>query len=215
MPIYLPETTQTSTDIAHAAPDRRRARQVRHRPGGGQARRGDRAAQPHAAAEAGARAGRGDRAEEHPDDRPDRRRQDRNRAAARAARAVAVRQGRGLEVHRGRLRRPRRRVDGPRPGRAGDRHGARRAPRGSARQGGAERRGAAARPAAAADARRSRRTKTAPPRAISRTRPASGSANSSAPAGSTLASSRSTSARSRSPRSRSSPARRSRKWTST
>ena len=84
----------------------------------GQARRGDRAAQPHAAAEAAAGDGRGDRAEEHPDDRPDRRRQDRDRAPAGAAGAVAVHQGRGVEVHRGRLRRPRRRVDGARPRRA-------------------------------------------------------------------------------------------------
>ena len=42
------------------------------------------------------------------------------------ARAGALRQGRGLEVHRGRLRRSRRRVDGPGPGRASHRHGARR-----------------------------------------------------------------------------------------
>ena len=90
----------------------------------GQARRGDRAAQPQAAPEAAAGAGRGDRAEEHPDDRPDRRRQDRDRAPARAARAVAVPQGRGVEVHRGRLRRPRRRVDGARPGRDRRRDGA-------------------------------------------------------------------------------------------
>ena len=38
--------------VADAAPDRRRARQVRRRPAPGQARRRDRAAQPHAAAEA-------------------------------------------------------------------------------------------------------------------------------------------------------------------
>ena len=78
-------------------------------------------------------AGRRDRPEEHPDDRPDRRRQDRDRAPAGAARAVAVHQGRGVEVHRGRLRRPRRRVDGARSRRARRRHGARRAARGSAR----------------------------------------------------------------------------------
>ena len=108
----------TSTGIADAAADRRRARQVRRRPGSGEARRRDRAAQPHAAPEAAAGDGRGDRAEEHPDDRADRRRQDRDRAPARAAGAVAVPQGRGVEVHRGRLRRPRRRVDGARPGRS-------------------------------------------------------------------------------------------------
>ena len=118
MPIYLPETTDLQRRVADAASDRRRARQVRRRPGAGEARRRDRAAQPDAAAEAPARPGRGDRAEEHPDDRSDRRRQDRDRAAAGAAGAVAVHQGRGLEVHRGRLRRPRRRVDGARPDRA-------------------------------------------------------------------------------------------------
>ena len=51
------------------------------------------------------------------------------------ARAVAVHQGRGVEVHRGRLRRPRRRVDGPRPRRARRRHGARGARRRGAREG--------------------------------------------------------------------------------
>ena len=180
----LPETTQTLGRHADAAADRRRAGQVRHRAGGGQARGRDRAAQPHAAPEARAGAGRGDRAEEHPDDRPDRRRQDRDRAPARAARAVAVPEGRGVEVHRGRLRRPRRRVDGPRSGGARRRHGAGGAARGGAREGGAERRGAAARhPAAAGAADRARRGAG---RAATRsTRRASASASSSAPAGST------------------------------
>ncbi len=90
--------------------------------------------------------------EEHPDDRTDRRRQDRDRPAPGAARAVAVHQGRGLEVHRGRLRRARRRIDGPRPRRAGRRHGARRAARGGAREGAAGGRRARARSAAAAAA---------------------------------------------------------------
>ena len=57
---------------------------------------------------------------------PTGRRQDRDRAPARQARAGAVPQGRGLEVHRGRLRRPRRRVDDPRPDRAGGRAWSRR-----------------------------------------------------------------------------------------
>ncbi len=132
---HLPAGVHADLDrVADAAPDRRGARQVRHRPGGRQARRGHCAAQPHAAAEAVAGAGRGSRAEEHPDDRADRRRQDRNRPPARAARAVAVHQGRGVEVHRSRLRRPRRRVDGPRSRRARRRHGARGAARGSARK---------------------------------------------------------------------------------
>ena len=202
---------------AHAAANRRGAGQIRGRSDRGQARRRDRLAQPDAAAEAVARARRGGRAEEHPDDRTDRGRQDGDRPAPGAARAVAVRQGRGLEVHRSRLRRPRRRVDGARSGRAGRRHGPRRADRGSPAQGRAERRGAAARRAAAAAVaiagRAGRRRR--PARAISRARRASASANSSAPAASISASSTSTSARNRSRRSRSSPGRRSRKSTST
>ena len=95
---------------------------------------------------------RRDRAEEHPDDRADRRRQDRDRAAPRAAGAVAVHQGRGVEVHRGRLRRPRRRVDGPRPGGDRGQDGARRARGRGAREGAAGGRRARARSAAAAAA---------------------------------------------------------------
>ena len=68
---------------------------------------------------------RGSDAEEHPHDRADRRRQDRDRAPAGEAGAVAVHQGRSVQVHRGRLRRPRRRVDGSRPRGAGRRHGPR------------------------------------------------------------------------------------------
>ena len=64
---------------------------------------------------------------------------------------------------------------------------------------GAERRGAAARHPAAADAADRARRGRRPPRAISRTRRASASASSCAPAASTPASSRSTSARSRFP----------------
>ena len=93
----------------------------------------DRAAQPLAPSAGRRAAAPGDHAEEHPDDRADRRRQDRDRAAARAARRRAVHQGRGDQVHRGRLRRPRRRHHRPRPGRdrrqadarAGDAQGAR------------------------------------------------------------------------------------------
>ena len=63
---------------------------------------------------------------------PDRRRQDRDRAPPGAARRRAVHQGRGDQVHRGRLRRARRRHDRARPGRdqrqadarAGDAQGA-------------------------------------------------------------------------------------------
>ena len=57
---------------------------------------------------------RGD-AEEHPDDRPDRRRQDRDRAPPGDARQRAVREGRGHALHRGRLRRQGRRADRARP----------------------------------------------------------------------------------------------------
>ena len=54
---------------------------------------------------------RGGAAEEHPDDRPDRLRQDRDFPPSRQARRRAVPEGRGHEVHRGRLCRPRRRAD--------------------------------------------------------------------------------------------------------
>src|SRR4026208_1592927 len=184
MPIYLPESTKTSSDaltprqivaeldkyvIGQAAAKRAVAIALRNRmrrqklapalaeevapknipmigpTGGGRPRRRDRTPQPQAAPEAGAGTGRGGRAQEHPDDRPDRRRQDRDCPPARAPGAVAGPAGRGLEVRRGWLRWPRRRVDGARPRRAGRRDGARRADRGSPREGGAERRGSPAR----------------------------------------------------------------------
>ena len=63
---------------------------------------------------------------------------------------LALSQGRSLEVHRGRLRRPRCRVDDPRPGGNRHRHGPRRKARRSCRQGGTERRRAVAGPAPAA-----------------------------------------------------------------
>ena len=58
--------------------------------------------------------------EEHPDDRPDRLRQDRDQPPPRQAGRRAVREGRGDQVHRGRLCRPRRRADRPRSGRGSD-----------------------------------------------------------------------------------------------
>ena len=82
--------------VAVALRNRWRRQQLRRRP----ARRGD--------------------AQEHPDDRPDRLRQDRDQPPAGEARRRAVREGRGDQVHRGRLCRPRRRADRPRPGRGGD-----------------------------------------------------------------------------------------------
>ena len=133
--------------------NRLRTRQAHRRAGGREARRRDRPAQPLApTAGAGAAAPR-DHAEEHPDDRPDRRGQDRDRAAPGPACRRAVRQGRGDQVHRGRLCRARRRHDHPRPGRS--RH------QGDAREGDAQGsrprrrrcRGASARRAAAAGAR--------------------------------------------------------------
>ena len=154
MPIYLPETTYLHHPVADAARNRRRARQVRRRAASGEARRRDRAAQPHAAAQALAGDGRRSGAEEHPDDRADRRGQDGNRAPSGEAGAVAVHQGRGVEVHRGGLRRPRRRVDDPRPHRDRRRTRARGADRGGAREGEAGGRRARARSAAAAAAAR-------------------------------------------------------------
>ena len=66
---------------------------------------------------------------QHHPHRPDRRGEDRGRPPAGPARGRAVRQSGGLEVHRGRLRRPRCGVDGARAGGRGDQHG----PRPSAR----------------------------------------------------------------------------------
>ena len=102
---------------------------------------------------------RGGAAEEHPDDRPDRRRQDRDLAPPGQARRRAVPQGRGDQVHRGRLCRPRRRADRPRPGRGRHRPGARREAQGGRGQGGAQRRGARARRAGRRGRRRRRRAR--------------------------------------------------------
>ncbi len=77
-------------------------------------------AQPLAPAAGGRAAAPGDHAQEHPDDRAHGRGQDRDRAAAVAARRRTVHQGRGDQVHRSRLRRPRRGHHRPRPG--GNRH---------------------------------------------------------------------------------------------
>ena len=81
----------------------------------GEARGRHRAAQSLAPPAGAGGAARRDRAEEHHHDRADRRREDGDRAAAGEAGPGAVHQGRGVEVHRGRLRRARRRVDRPRP----------------------------------------------------------------------------------------------------
>src|SRR5213596_20002 len=66
-------------------------------------------------------------AQQHHHDRPYRRGKDRDRAATGAPRGCAVPEGRSLQVHRGRLRGPRRRVHGARARGRGDQHGAHRA----------------------------------------------------------------------------------------
>ena len=63
--------------------------------------------------------------EEHPDDRPHRRRQDQDFPPAGGAGERAVHEGRGDQVHRGRRCRPRCRTDRARPGRGRDRPDAR------------------------------------------------------------------------------------------
>ncbi|VFT45245.1 ATP-dependent protease ATP-binding subunit HslU [Pseudomonas aeruginosa] len=60
------------------------------------------------------RAARRGNTEEHPHDRPPRRRKDRDRPPPGAPGERAVHQGRGDQVHRGRLCRTRRRIDHPR-----------------------------------------------------------------------------------------------------
>ena len=119
---YHPNAQTARHDRPDPPRDRLRARPLHHRPGRRQARRRRGAAQPLAAQAAAGRHPRGGLPEEHPDDRPDRRRQDRDLAPPRQARQGAVPQGRGDQVHRGRLRRPRRRADRPRPRRRRDRH---------------------------------------------------------------------------------------------
>src|SRR5262249_17361652 len=75
-------------------------------------------------------------------------------------------QGRGLQVHRGRLRRPRRRLDGARPRRDGGLHAARRGARAAAPARARQRRGAPARRAPPPDA-----ATAAPPRGAGRPLP--------------------------------------------
>ncbi len=125
--------------------DRFRARPLHRRPGRRQARRRHRAAQPLAPPAAAGRPQGGGAAEEHPDDRADGRRQDGDLAPPRQAGRRAVHQGRGDEVHRGRLRRPRRRQHHPRSRRGGAGAGEGRQAQGRARAGREERRGARAR----------------------------------------------------------------------
>ena len=151
--VFVPPPREPSDVVANdTRGNRLRTRQAHRRAGGRQARGGDRAAQSLApAAGAGAAAPR-DHAEEHPDDRAHRRGQDGDRAPPGAARRCAVRQGRGDQVHRGRLRRARRRHDHPRPRRSRDQGDARGRDAQGARPRDRRRRGAPARRAAAAGA---------------------------------------------------------------
>ena len=104
------------------AADRGGARPLHHRAGRCQARRRRRLAESLPAAAAAGGDARRSRAQEHPDDGPDRRRQDRDCAPRRQDRRCPVRQSRGHPLHRSRLRRARRRVDRARSGRDLHRH---------------------------------------------------------------------------------------------
>ena len=107
-------------------------------------------AQSRAPAETSAGNRRRHSAQKYSDDRPDRRRQNRNRAASCAPGGLPVRQSGSLEVHGSRLRRARRGIHGARPGGNLHRHGARRKTRRSRRARRASRRRAGARSFASA-----------------------------------------------------------------
>ena len=157
-----------------------------------QARRRHRAAQPLAPPAGGRAAAPGNHAEEHPDDRPDRRRQDRDRAPPGQARRCAVHQGRGDQVHRSRLCRARRGHHHPRPGR--DRHQA--DARAGNAQGAAPRRGRSPRSASSTCCCRRRASRLRAPAAERRRTPRGrNSARSCAKASSTTRKSRSKSRR--------------------
>ena len=134
----------------------------------GQEGRRDRDPQPLAPGAGARRDPRRDHPQQHHPDRPHRRRQDRDRPPPGPAGRRAVRQGRSLEVHRGGLRRARRRVDGARPGGRRDQHGAHRAGGRGLSAGRAAGRGAAARPPAAAPDAAPHRTPRSASRAGSR-----------------------------------------------
>ncbi len=113
----------------HVADDPRgnrlRARQAHRRAERREARRRNRLAQPLAAPAGVRAAAAGNHPEEHPDDRTDGGRQDGNRAPPGAPRRRPVHQGRGDQVHRGGLCRPRRRHDHSRSRGSGDQADAR------------------------------------------------------------------------------------------
>ena len=141
-----------------------------------------------------ARNGRRGDAQEHPHDRPHRRRQDRARAAPGEAGQFAVPEGGGQQVHRSGLRGPRRGIDDPRPGGYRDRHGARGAARRSRRPRRSQRRRAPARSADAAAARSRARAPSARARSC-----ASGCAKASSTSAWWKSTSRSAGRRSKSP----------------
>ena len=116
---YTPaaKASEDCHDRLLAPRNRFRTRSLYRWPERRKARRRHRAAQSLAAAAARRDDARRGAAQEHPHDRPDRLRQDRNRAPPRPARQCALPEGRGHEIHRSRLCRPRRRADCARSGR--------------------------------------------------------------------------------------------------
>src|SRR6266545_2769265 len=138
---------------AAAAEDRGGAGSLHRGPESRQEGRRNRGAEP-LAPRPGARRDPGrDPPQQHHHDRTDGGGEDGDRAPAGAARRGALRQSRSLEVHRGRLRRPRRGVDDSRAGGRVDQHGAHRAGRGRVPAGRGARGGAAAGSAASTRAR--------------------------------------------------------------
>ena len=144
---HLPERRdqRIAEGQAHPQGDRRRAQRAYRRPGRREARGRRGASQSLAAPAAVARTARRGHAEEHLDDRPDGLRKDRDQPPPGEARRCAVREGRGDQVHRGRLCRPRRRADRPRPGRGSGPARARTPPRGGSQRRRGSGHGAAAR----------------------------------------------------------------------
>ena len=133
---------ETNNDQLLPPRDRLRARPLHRRPEGCQACGCHRAPQPLAAPAIGRRPQGGGAAQEHPDDRAHRLRQDGDFPPAGQARGRAVPEGGGHQVHRGRLRGPGRGLHRARSGGGGHRPDARdQAPR-SKGAGREERRGA-------------------------------------------------------------------------
>ena len=106
-----------------APPDRGGAQPLHRRAGGGQEGGRHRGAEPLAPGPGARRHPGRDHPVQHHHDRAHRRRKNRGRPAAGPPERGAVHQGRGVQVHRGGLRRPRRRVHGARPGGRRHQHG--------------------------------------------------------------------------------------------